>query len=140
MAITNDRWLNAKCAIDENGIIAKQLVGEIILGHKLYITSENGEFYIGDMDDLNKGFGLSIKDANDVQRVFLGTELENGVRKARLRLYGKDGKGLVLSEDGIVSEFQYTDRSAVDLNQQAAAHQQPHLVSECSQLFGLKHA
>ena len=116
MAITNDRWLNAKCAIDENGIIAKQLVGEIILGHKLYITSENGEFYIGDMDDLNKGFGLSIKDANDVQRVFLGTELENGVRKARLRLYGKDGKGLVLSEDGIVSEFQYTDRSAVDLN------------------------
>lgn len=116
MAITNDRWLNAKCAIDENGIIAKQLVGEIILGHKLYITSENGEFYIGDMDDLNKGFGLSIKDANDVQRVFLGTELENGVRKARLRLYGKDGKGLVLSEDGIVSEFQYPDRSAVDLN------------------------
>lgn len=46
----------------------------------------------------------------------MGTELENGVRKARLRLYGKDGKGLVLSEDGIVSEFQYTDRSAVDLN------------------------
>lgn len=116
MAITNDRWLNAKCAIDENGIIAKQLIGEIILGHKLYITSENGEFYIGDMDDLNKGFGLSIKDANDVQRVFLGTELENGVRKARLRLYGKDGKGLVLSEDGIISEFQYSDRSAVDLN------------------------
>lgn len=96
-------------------IIAKQLVGEIILGHKLYITSENGEFYIGDMDE-NAGFGLSIKDSNDIQRVFLGTELENGVRKARLRLYGKDGKGLVLSEEGIVSEFQYTDRSAVDLN------------------------
>lgn len=106
MAITNDRWLNAKCAIDENGIIAKQLIGEIILGHKLYITSENGEFYIGDMDDLNKGFGLSIKDANDVQRVFLGTELENGVRKARLRLYGKDGQGLVLSEDGILNTSQ----------------------------------
>lgn len=97
-------------------IIGKQIIGEIILGHQLYITSENGEFYIGDMDDLNKGFGLSIKDANDVQRVFLGTELENGVRKARLRLYGKDGKGLVLSEDGIISEFQYSDRSAVDLN------------------------
>lgn len=115
LAISNDRWLTAKCAIDENGIIGKQIIGEIILGHKLYITSENGEFYIGDMDE-NAGFGLSIKDSNDVQRVFLGTELENGVRKARLRLYGKDGKGLVLSEEGIVSEFQYTDRSAVDLN------------------------
>ena len=87
-------------------IIGKQIIGEIILGHKLYITSENGEFYIGDMDDLNKGFGLSIKDANDVQRVFLGTELENGVRKARLRLYGKDGQGLVLSEDGILNTSQ----------------------------------
>ena len=96
-------------------IIGKQIIGEIILGHKLYITSENGEFYIGDMDE-NAGFGLSIKDSNDIQRVFLGTELENGVRKARLRLYGKDGKGLVLSEEGIVSEFQYPDRSAVDLN------------------------
>ena len=115
LAISNDRWLTAKCAIDENGIIGKQIIGEIILGHKLYITSENGEFYIGDMNE-NAGFGLSIKDSNDVQRVFLGTELENGVRKARLRLYGKDGKGLVLSEEGIVSEFQYTDRSAVDLN------------------------
>lgn len=116
MAITNDRWLNAKCAIDENGIIARQLIGEIILSHQLYITSENGEFFVGNMNDTNQGFGLSIKDANDVQRVFLGTELENGVRKARLRLYGKDGKGLVLSEDGIISEFQYSDRSAVDLN------------------------
>ena len=66
--------------------------------------------------DENAGFGLSIKDSNDIQRVFLGTELENGVRKARLRLYGKDGKGLVLSEEGIISEFQYPDRSAVDLN------------------------
>lgn len=94
-------------------IIAKQLVGEIILGHKLYITSENGEFYIGDMEE-NSGFGLSIKDSSNVQRVFLGTELENGVRKARLRLYGKDGKGLVLSEEGIVSEFQFCDRSHVD--------------------------
>lgn len=96
-------------------IIGKQIIGEIILGHQLYITSENGEFYIGDMDE-NAGFGLSIKDSNDIQRVFLGTELENGVRKARLRLYGKDGKGLVLSEEGIISEFQYPDRSAVDLN------------------------
>lgn len=113
LSITNDRWLTAKCAIDENGIIAKQLIGEIILGHKLYITSENGEFYIGDMEE-NSGFGLSIKDSSNVQRVFLGTELENGVRKARLRLYGKDGKGLVLSEEGIVSEFQFCDRSHVD--------------------------
>lgn len=102
LSITNDRWLTARCAIDENGISGREIIGEIILGHKLYITSENGEFYIGDMEE-NSGFGLSIKDSSDIQRIFLGTELENGVRKARLRLYGKDGKGLVLSEEGMIS-------------------------------------
>lgn len=94
-------------------LVGKTIVGEIILGEKLFITSELGEFYIGEMNDDAKGFGLSIKEG-EVQRIFLGTELVNGVRKARLRLYDKNGQGLVLSEDGIISEFQFCDRSAVD--------------------------
>lgn len=113
ICFTDDRWLTCKTALDTTGLIAKNLIGEVILGEKLYIVSENGEFYIGNQDE-NEGFGLSIKEGNN-KRIFLGTEMVNGVRKARLRLMGKDNE-LVLSEDGIVSEFQYTDRSAVDSN------------------------
>lgn len=112
VCFTNDRWLTCSTAIDTTGVIGKTIVGEVILGNKLYIVSENGEFYIGNMDK-DEGFGLSIKEGSS-QRIFLGTEMVNGVRKARLRLYGTNEKGLVLSEDGIMSEFQYTDRSAVD--------------------------
>lgn len=104
VCFTNDRWLTCKTAIDTAGIVAKNLVGEIILGEKLFITSELGEFYIGNMNDNSEGFGLSIKEGSS-QRIFLGTEMVNGVRKAKLRLYGKNG-GLTLSEDGILSPNQ----------------------------------
>ncbi len=105
LAITNNRWLNCKTAIDENGIYGKEIIGEIILGHKLHITSELGEFYVGNMDE-SEGFGLAIKEDN-VLRVFLGTEMVNGVRRARLRLINPEGE-LVLSENGVISTGQQT--------------------------------
>ena len=114
IAITNTGWLDAKLAITSDGIIANQLIGQIILGQKLYITSENGEFYIGDINNANKGFGLKITDSNSVERIFLGTELVNGERKARLRLYNKNGNGTCISEDGIIQTYQFSDRDHVD--------------------------
>lgn len=115
IAISTDGFKSSEVAMTGNGVIAKTLIGSIILGQKLCITSDLGQFYIGNME-ADEGFGLSITENGTTQRIFLGTEIVNGVRKARLRLYGKDGQGLVLSEDGIISEIQYTDRSAVDLN------------------------
>ena len=111
-----DKYLS-KMDIDspfENLIIANQLIGQVILGHKLYVTSENGEFYIGDMNNNSQGFGLRITDDGKKERVFLGTELVNGQRKARLRLYNKSGQGLNLSEEGIIQTYQWSDRDHVD--------------------------
>lgn len=104
IGITQNGFSSSDVAISSDGIIARLLIGSVILGQKLYITSENGEFYIGDMED-NEGFGLSITDENKMQRVFLGSELVDGVRKARLRLIGKNGE-LALSEDGILNTNQ----------------------------------
>ena len=87
IAFTDDNWLTAKTCLDKEGLVANYLVGQITLSKKLYVTSDNGEFYIGDMNNGSRGFGLRIKDGEQIERVFLGTELVNGQRKARLRLY-----------------------------------------------------
>lgn len=87
-------------------IMAKLLVGSVILGEKLYVTSEDGSFYVGNMEE-KKGFGLSIKDSNLQQRIFLGTEVDSdGIRRAKLRLLSKDGREIVLDENGILNTSQ----------------------------------
>lgn len=105
IAISTDGFKSSEISMTGDGLIAKTLIGSIILGQKLCITSDLGQFYIGNMEE-DDGFGLSITEDGTTQRIFLGTEIVNGVRKARLRLYGKDGKGLVLSEDGILNTSQ----------------------------------
>lgn len=102
IGISQDGFASSEIAIDTNGVMAKLLVGKILLGEKLYITSELGEFYIGNIDD-NNGFGLSIKDSSKNERIFLGTEEYNGVRMARFRLMSADGREVVISEEGIIS-------------------------------------
>ena len=113
ICITNDKFQTSETAISSEGILAKLLVGSVILGEKLYITSIDGSFYIGNMDE-KQGFGLSIKDGNQQQRIFLGTEVDSdGIRRAKLKLIGKDGS-LNLSEDGILSELQFNFERNVD--------------------------
>lgn len=112
IGISRDGFKTSDIAIDSNGIIGKYIIGQIVVSEKLYITSPLGEFYIGDMEE-NEGMGLSISDGDKTKRIFLGTELVDGIRKARLRLIGKDGE-LALDQDGIISEVQYNDRSHVD--------------------------
>lgn len=106
IGISQDGFASSEIAMDANGIMAKLLIGKIILGEKLYITSELGEFYIGDIDK-NNGFGLSIKDSSKRERIFLGTEEYNGVRMARFRLMSADGREVVISEEGIISHSQF---------------------------------
>lgn len=96
LCFTSDRFLTSKCAINDTGITAKWLCGEIILGKELYITSDDGNsFYIGSLDDNmnpdNNGnnFGLQIRDRDSQrERIFIG--IKNGL--ATLRLYGDDGE------------------------------------------------
>ena len=66
------------------------------------------------MNNSSQGFGLRITDSGQKERVFLGTELVNGQRKARLRLYNRSGQGLNLSEEGIIQTYQWSDRDHVD--------------------------
>ena len=111
IAFSPDGFKTCKTAIDSNGIIAKNLIGEIILGNVLVIQDEGGTFTIKKSDNYatDKEFGLSIYDEGLTQRrVFLGLAKEpsTGIRKAMLRLIGKNGE-LALTEDGLISQSQF---------------------------------
>lgn len=110
ICISTDGFKTSETAISSEGIFAKLLVGSVILGNKLMITSEDGSFTIGDTKE-NDGFGLEIRDGGSgygQKRIFLGTEIDtDGVRRARLRLFSKDGREVVLDENGIISQSQF---------------------------------
>ncbi|MGL5330522.1 MAG: hypothetical protein ACRDD7_14720, partial [Peptostreptococcaceae bacterium] len=98
-----------------NGIVAEEIIGKILIGSKVIITTELGDFIIGNVEnDSKKGFGLQIKEG-DTQRVFLGTELDgNGVRRAIFRLVSKDGQKVVVSDEGILQTNQNGDERELD--------------------------
>lgn len=106
IAISTDGFKSSEISMTGDGLIAKTLIGSIILGQKLCITSDLGQFYIGNME-VDEGFGLSITDDSQKQRIFLGTEVVDGVRIARLRLMDKTGREVCISEDGIISYSQF---------------------------------
>ena len=92
LAMTLDNWDTASLSVTPHGLIAKMLLGEIILGQKLRLTDELGQFKI----DSNL---LQIIDNLNRVRVKLG-EYESG--KYGLLLYNKSGNSVVVSEDGII--------------------------------------
>ena len=116
IAITQDRWKTSQLALDANGVLANVIVGKLMMSDKLIIGNEDDTFVINPN-------GISIFDQNslDSERIFLGLETVNGVKKARLRLHSSKGdKKLVLSEDGIYQVIpihnRYTYRRITDLN------------------------
>ena len=83
------------------------LVGQIILGRKLEITSENGRFTIGDNEDKTR-MGVHVKDEVLRDRIFLGLERQaDGSQLAKLELKDPQGREVVISEKGIISHNQY---------------------------------
>ena len=107
-----------------NYLTAETLVGKLLVGEKLVIEGEEGCFFIGDGEKISsedKGdFGLYIFDkvgSEKIKRIFLGlNELANGDKQARLELYSKDGKKLVISDEGLLqcnstSGYDYVDGS-----------------------------
>ena len=107
IAFSNDKFKTCKTALDQNGLIASVLIGEIILGNKLVIQSDDGLFYVGN-DEGTKNFGINIYDSLNEgrqKRIFLGLEETNGVKKAVLRLMGKNGQ-VAITENGIVNNNQ----------------------------------
>lgn len=107
IAFSNDKFKTCKTALDQNGLIASVLIGEIILGNKLVIQSDDGLFYVGN-DEGTRNFGINIYDSLNEgrqKRIFLGLEETNGVKKAVLRLMGKNGQ-VAITENGIVNNNQ----------------------------------
>lgn len=109
--ITRDRWFTCATAIDENGIVGKEIVGQLILGKELYIVGDSGEFYIGETSERGDGkpenFGLLIKDENGKERFFAGIETDSdNIRRTKIRLLTADGKESVLDETGRIDTEQ----------------------------------
>ena len=69
IAITDDRWITSKTAINTGGVIADTIVGRLLLGEQLFISNEDGSFSI-------LPNGLSIKDSNQEEIIGLGINEE----------------------------------------------------------------
>ena len=91
IAITDDRWLHSKTAIDTGGVIADTLVGRLILGEQLFISNEDNSFSI--LPD-----GLVIRDRYGIERVSMGV---GETKNPYLHLGNKNDKNyLLFNEDG----------------------------------------
>lgn len=110
LCFTNDRFLTSKCALNDTGLTAKYVVGELLAGKELIITDDSGKgFYIGNLnsamqpDKNGEDFGMQIRDMESTrERIFLG--IRDGV--ATLRLYGDNGE-TVFTEEGILNHNQF---------------------------------
>lgn len=67
IAITDDRWITSKTAVDKHGVISDTLVGRLILSEKLFISNEDGSFEI-------LPNGLTIRDELGKEQVSLGID------------------------------------------------------------------
>lgn len=97
VSFTQDRWKTSELALSPEGLVSNSLVGKIILADKLFIGNEDNTFQINP-----NGLSIYDNDSSQEERIFLGLEMVNGVKKARLRLHSANAdKKLVLSEDGM---------------------------------------
>ena len=95
IAISDDGFKTSKTAIDKNGVIAKHIVGELLLGEKLFIADKKGVIKIEDGK-------ITVKDSSGRIRVLLGLD-DKGV--AGLKLYSADGREVVLDERGMINRY-----------------------------------
>lgn len=96
IAITKDNWNTIEVAMTPEGVMAKKLIGDIILGNDLKILSDSGVVQI--TQNL-----LTIKDNLGRVRVSLG-EYKTGV--FGLELKNKSGTKVVLDETGMLQSWQ----------------------------------
>lgn len=94
IGITDDGWRSCQTAIDSNGVIAKTIIGEAILGEKMTISNPENTIRLD-------GDGLSIYDDLGRLRCRIGFYEMDGIKKASLLLMSKDGKTVIISEDGM---------------------------------------
>ena len=69
ITMTQDGWRTSKIAISPEGVIADTLIGNMILGQQLYIS--NGEMSLEIKDK-----GLTIRDKEHADRIFLGLDTD----------------------------------------------------------------
>ncbi len=103
LGFTNDGWQTCNTLLDNSGLYAKYLVGQIILGEELFIQDETGQFSI-------VGNLLTIKDGNMQTKVQLG---EYAIGKWGLKIIGKSGN-VVLDENGIMQTHGFVHTDSLD--------------------------
>lgn len=105
LAISDDGFLTSKTALDKNGLLTESLVGKWVISETNYISDNTGLFTI-------KGSSLTVRDANNRLRVFLG--VEDG--EAKLELWDSTGLKTILSDEGILQSDTYTFHDNVSNN------------------------
>jgi hypothetical protein len=108
IAISQTGFRTSSVAIDKSGVIADMLIGKISMSNKLIVEGDNGCFTIQPYTELPllDQFGMKIYDkvgSTKLEKIFIGTELKDGIRVAVFRITGKNGE-VVISEEGLLNE------------------------------------
>lgn len=104
IAVTKDDWKTVDVAITPEGVMANQLIGDIILGTNLKIVSNSGVVEI--LENL-----LTIRDDEGRIRVQLGKYEDD---KYGLLVKDKEGNKTILDEDGMLQVWQEGRTDNVD--------------------------
>ena len=92
IAITDDRWVTSKTAIDQGGLIADTVVGRLILGESLFLSNKDGSFSIDAQ-------GLSIKDSSQKEIIGLGVDTNKNTNHFHIG-NKNDSAYLIFDENG----------------------------------------
>ena len=110
LAITKDNWKTIEVALTPSGVMANQVVGDLILGNDLRILSDSGVVQI--MDNL-----IKITDDRGNLRVALGKYRDDDFKyRYGLQLKDVTGNKTILDDRGIYQVWQDSLADNVDEN------------------------
>ena len=104
IAFTQDGWASCSTALDNSGLYAKYLVGQIILGKQLFIQDTTGQLSI-------VGNLLTIKDDQNRTRIRLG---KYDTSAWGLQILSKNNGQVVLDENGLLQSYSFSIADNVD--------------------------
>ncbi len=122
LAITNDNGNSWKNAITKNGIIGERIIGNIIAGEDLTITTQNGDFLVNQLGVQISNLTLSLTRSDNKTKVLIdatnGIKIQsnNGSTWEDVLSFDGNGKGLFRGNLDVLGSLKINGQEALTNN------------------------